>query len=86
MFNEIIGYLDDCKGDINKMRRVSEVKVKEGKVKRGVFMEKKVIEGRRFLQLKRDVAFMQNEVIHAPVNTKIYDLENEKSTFIKQTK
>ena len=78
--------MDDCKGDINKMRRVSEVKVKEGKVKRGVFMEKKVIEGRRFLQLKRDVAFMQNEVIHAPVNTKIYDLENEKSTFIKQTK
>ena len=86
MFIEIIGYLDDCKGNINKMRRVSEVKVKEGKVKRGVFMEKKVIEGRRFLQLKRDVAFMQNEVIHAPVNTKIYDLENEKSTFIKQTK
>ena len=41
-------------------------------------MEKKVLEGRRFLQLKRDVAFMQNEVIHAPVNTKIYDLENEK--------
>ena len=27
---------------------------------------------------------MQNEVLHAPVNTKIYDLENEKSALIKQ--